>query len=353
MPVETAGRSLNRVSLQQGGEGRSYERPSLLAGGAKVRCDTAAQVWGPTSSIIKSGAACPNPCANAAEFVSRQESGAGVGYWEASIVPSSDNRQRGVSCMGENYGAAPLAIRLFGSVEVEVGGEPLPKLRSRTELWLLALLALQAGRPAGRTWLAQSLWPFPDHAADLAAYNLRRALTNLRRALGVEAYRLQSPQPGALLLDLHGASVDAAVFAEAAARGDRASLETAVALYRGPLLLACTEPWAAAARADCEQRFLHCLRQLGGQALEAGDYPDAIGYLRRAIAVDPLSEPAQRALMETSHPERRHPRFSHRLPGVQPRPASRPERQPVAGDDHALPRPAGRTAHPRKGVQER
>src|SRR5438045_4673282 len=102
-------------------------------------------------------------------------------------------------------GVVPLRIRLFGSVEIEVRGEPLPRLRSRTELWLLALLALQKGQPVRRAWLAQSLWPFPDHGADQAAYNLRRALTNLRRALGPESYRLQSAQPASILLDLHGA----------------------------------------------------------------------------------------------------------------------------------------------------
>jgi len=92
--------------------------------------------------------------------------------------------------MSDSQTALPLKIRLFGSVEVEVRGEALPKLRSRSELWLLALLALQQDRPVSRMWLAQSLWPFPDHAADQAAYNLRRALTNLRKALGAESYRL-------------------------------------------------------------------------------------------------------------------------------------------------------------------
>src|SRR5438045_4765547 len=129
-------------------------------------------------------------------------------------------------------GVVPLRIRLFGSVEIEVRGEPLPNLRSRTELWLLALLALQQGRPVRRTWLAQSLWPFPDHAADQSGYNLRRALTNLRKALGTETWRLRAVPPASLLLDLEEASVDAVAFARAFALGDRASLEMAVSLYR-------------------------------------------------------------------------------------------------------------------------
>jgi len=48
-------------------------------------------------------------------------------------------------------------------------------------------------------------------------------------------------------------------------------------------------------------QYLECLRQLGDQALSGSDYETAIAYLRHAIAVDPLCEPAQRSLMETLH----------------------------------------------------
>ncbi len=193
----------------------------------------------------------------------------------------------------------PVRIKLFGSMEVEVQGAPLPKLRSRSELWVLALLALQNGRPVTRTWLAQSLWPFPDHATDQASYNLRRGLTNLRKALGPEASRLLSLPASALSLDLSGAAVDAASFEAAIGRGDPASLQFAVSIYSGPLMLECTEAWAAAARARYEQDYLSALRVLASQAVTGGDFDPALGYLRLAIATDPLCEPAQRSLMET------------------------------------------------------
>jgi non-specific serine/threonine protein kinase len=209
--------------------------------------------------------------------------------------------QKGKHRMGAFEAPVPLRIKLFGSMEVEVRGEPLPKLRSRRELWLLALLALQHGRPVTRGWVAQTLWPFPDHAADQAAYNLRRALSNLRKALGAESARLQTVPPSSVRLDLTGASVDAAAFAEAVAAGDGPMLETAVYLYGGPLLLECTEPWAIAARASFEQHYLACLRALGDRALSAEDFESAAGYLRRAVAVDPLSEPVHRSLMQVLH----------------------------------------------------
>ena len=85
----------------------------------------------------------------------------------------------------------PLVIRLFGPLEVWRNGQPLPRLRSRKGLWLLALLALRAGRPVDRDWLAGTLWL--DHDEAHASRNLRQNLHDLRRALGPEAGRLCSP----------------------------------------------------------------------------------------------------------------------------------------------------------------
>src|SRR5438093_1492553 len=50
--------------------------------------------------------------------------------------------------------ASGLEIRLFGPLEVRIGPYPLPRLRSRRGLWLLALLALRGGRDVERDWLA-------------------------------------------------------------------------------------------------------------------------------------------------------------------------------------------------------
>ena len=86
--------------------------------------------------------------------------------------------------------APPLLLRFFGPMEVRVGGEPLPPVRSRKVLWLLALLALRAGRPVAREWLAGTLWPDAPPARGFA--NLRPALSQLRAALGAEAARLHA-----------------------------------------------------------------------------------------------------------------------------------------------------------------
>ena len=89
-------------------------------------------------------------------------------------------------------------------------GEPIPPLRSRKGLWLLALLALRYERDVPRDWLAETLWP--DSSSAQALSSLRRTLTDLRRALGREAARLTSPNLHALRLRLDRAFLDVAAF---------------------------------------------------------------------------------------------------------------------------------------------
>jgi DNA-binding SARP family transcriptional activator len=191
--------------------------------------------------------------------------------------------------------APPLAIRLFGPFEARLGPDPLPRLRSRKVQWLLALLALRAGSEVERAWLVGTLWP--DSAAAAALANLRSSLKDLRHALGPEADRLRSRTPHTLALDLSGAEADVLAFDHAIARGDPASLMQAVGLHRGPLLEGCAEAWAFQERQPREQAYLAAMETLAAQALAHGDLPTAERYLRRVVAVDPLREAAQRALM--------------------------------------------------------
>src|SRR5262245_33519178 len=124
----------------------------------------------------------------------------------------------------------PLLIRLFGPPEILLYGTPLPAVRTRKVQWLLALLALRAGRAVERAWLAALLWLGSPTSQALAL--LRRELNDLRRALGPEAVRVRSTPLHTLGLDLSGAEVDVIAFDAAIARGDATSLEGAVGLYR-------------------------------------------------------------------------------------------------------------------------
>lgn len=198
----------------------------------------------------------------------------------------------------QTIAAYPLTLRMFGPLQVLVDGDLLPKMRSRKEEWLLALLALSAGRDVSRTWLAETLWPFPDYAEEHAGHYLRRSLMLLRRGLGGQADRLTAPTPRSLCLDLSGAFCDVAEFDSAIARGDSASLERAVQLYRGPLLDGCPEHWAISARISREDAYFRAVESLSTAALARNDAAQARGLLRLAAAVAPLREPIHRLLME-------------------------------------------------------
>jgi non-specific serine/threonine protein kinase len=198
--------------------------------------------------------------------------------------------------MTDSSDTAPLNIRLLGPFEVTVNGGPMPRPRSRAGQWLLALLALRHDRLTERAWVAALLWPESSH--EQALFNLRRNLTDLRQALGAEANRLQSPTARTLRLDLSGAVCDVIAFDAAVQRGDSASLQEAVALYRGPLLEECSEEWLILEREARGQAYLTALETLAAMAIQEGNTHEAIGYLRRAVAADAYRETAQRALMQ-------------------------------------------------------
>src|SRR5713226_2197480 len=157
-----------------------------------------------------------------------------------------------------------LCIHLFGRFEAEVNGAPLPRLRSRKVHSLLALLTLRAGTEVDRAWVAGLLWPTSRESTALAT--LRRDLTNLRQALGPAADRLRSPTPRSLCLELAEGEADVLAFDAAMARGDPASLEAAVAQYRGPLLEDSAEEWVFQERQVREQGYLRALERLADHA---------------------------------------------------------------------------------------
>jgi predicted ATPase/DNA-binding SARP family transcriptional activator len=190
----------------------------------------------------------------------------------------------------------PLSMTLFGPMQVTVGDSPLPRLHSRKSLWLLALLTLRHGHPVERAWMAETLWPDAD--PDQAMGGLRSVMSDLRKALGSEGERLQSPNRHALRMDLAGADVDVISFDAAIKSRDLSVLERAVALYQGPLLEGCSEEWVGQERAEREQNCVQALQTLAEAALAAHDHSVAARYFRQAIRLDPWRDALQRGLME-------------------------------------------------------
>ncbi len=198
--------------------------------------------------------------------------------------------------MTKSQAIAPLAVTLFGPMQVSVGGQPLAHPRSRKSLWLLALLALRQGRPVEREWLAETLWP--DAGTDQSLTSLRTVLCELRQALGREGRRVQSPNRHSLCLELGGMFVDLLEFDAAKSSREAAVLKQAVALYQGPLLEGCTEEWVTQERLAREQDCLRALQTLADAARADGDFETATGYFRHAVGLNPWRESAQRGLMQ-------------------------------------------------------
>ena len=154
---------------------------------------------------------------------------------------------------------SPLTILLFGPPRVLFFGQPLPHLRSRKMLWLLALLVLRQGRPVGE--------------------------------------RIQSPNRHTLSLQLAGSEIDLVDFDTAIAKGTLAALDRAVALYVRPLLEGCNEEWVFQERTIHEQQCLQALQKLANAASNTGGYATATEYGRQAVRIAPLSDAAQQDVM--------------------------------------------------------
>jgi predicted ATPase/DNA-binding SARP family transcriptional activator/Tfp pilus assembly protein PilF len=191
-----------------------------------------------------------------------------------------------------------LEIRLFGGWQARVGGEPMRRLRSRSEQNLLAWLVLHSGSDVARERLAGILWP--ESAPDRGLFYLRRGLTDLRHALGPEAARLRSPSPRTLRFDASGPSVfiDVLAFDAAAAQSTEESLAYAVELYRGPLFPECGETWALEEREAREWAYVDALEQLARRAVERHAPETAVRWLQQVVRTDPARETARQALLQ-------------------------------------------------------
>lgn len=158
------------------------------------------------------------------------------------------------------------------------------------------MLALEPGRRLHRDQMLELLWP--ELGAAAAQNNLHQAVHAARRVVGTDRLTLVD---GMLQLEADVAT-DVDLF-ETAARRAREHLEVAgyvAALdsFGGELLPEDRyEPWAEGRRSALND--LHSALCL--ELAELLDPQEAIETLQRALAVEPLHEPAHRALMRTYH----------------------------------------------------
>ena len=164
---------------------------------------------------------------------------------------------------------------------------------------MLGYLAAQGGQAVSRERLADLLWPY--QGSEQARHSLRNCLLELRKALGPSGARyLVTDFANCRMQDV---VVDLDRFERLSRSPNRPELQAAAELYRGEFLADFdidSEPfqeWLAAERDRTLALICDILQRLTAEQDAAGEADAAIQSGRRLVALDPLSEFGQRALM--------------------------------------------------------
>src|SRR5712671_4611218 len=190
-----------------------------------------------------------------------------------------------------------LSIGILGALVIESEEGGLGKIPKKARA-LLGYLAAQGGQAISRERLADLLWPY--QGSEQARHSLRNCLLELRKALGANAAQyLVSDFAHCRLRDV---AVDVDRFERLSRSPQRGELHAAADLYRGEFLADFhidSEPfqeWLAGERDRALALVCDILQRLTATP-EAGELDGAIQSGRRLVALDPLSEFGQRALM--------------------------------------------------------
>jgi DNA-binding SARP family transcriptional activator/TolB-like protein/tetratricopeptide (TPR) repeat protein len=191
-----------------------------------------------------------------------------------------------------------LSIGVLGPLLIERDDCRLGKLPKKARA-LLGYLAAQGGQAVSRERLADLLWPY--QGSEQARHSLRNCLLELRKALGPSGARhLVADFATCRIEDV---VVDLDRFERLSRSPSRPELQAAAELYRGEFLADFdidSEPfqeWLAAERDRTLALICDILQRLTAAQDGAGEADAAIQSGRRLVALDPLSEFGQRALM--------------------------------------------------------
>ena len=189
-----------------------------------------------------------------------------------------------------------MEVRLFGELEALDDGVPVP-VRGAKQRALLALLALQRGRPVSADRLIDLLWG--DGQAANPANALQAQIGQLRRTLGPAA--ILTTEAGYALAAGPG-EVDVARFEQLVAKGRRlaaggelgpasAALGEALGLRRGePLAEFTSAGFFAAERVHLDELTLVAIESRAGADLGLGRHGELAGELEALCREHPLRE---------------------------------------------------------------
>ena len=195
-----------------------------------------------------------------------------------------------------------LKLFLLGPPRIELAGETVIIKRNKA-VALLIYLAITAERQR-RDTLAALLWP--DSTQSQARSSLRRELSTLNKALAGDWLEIERETIG-LRPDFW---LDVTQFQRHLvgcldnAPACLKPLTAAAELYRDHFLTGFTLPdcpdfdeWQFFQTESLRQSFASALERLVAILSDQGDYERALSHARRHLVLDPLHEPAQRALM--------------------------------------------------------
>jgi DNA-binding SARP family transcriptional activator len=191
-----------------------------------------------------------------------------------------------------------LTIGILGPLVIESDECRLGNIPKKARA-LLGYLAAQEAQAVSRERLADMLWSY--QGSEQARHSLRNCLLELRKALGPTATRY-------LITDfascrIQDVVVDLDRFEKLSRSQQRSELQAAADSYRGEFLAdfhIASEPfqeWVAAERDRTLTVVCDVLHRLTSEQDAAGEHDAAIQSGRRLVALDPLSEFGQRALM--------------------------------------------------------
>jgi adenylate cyclase len=180
-------------------------------------------------------------------------------------------------------------LKLLGAPSIVAPRGPVTgRAAQGRRLALLALLALARGRHITRDKLIALLWP--ESPPDRARHQLSDAVYIVRGALGDDVVGSSGDD---LVLNPDAIESDAGTFERLL---DEGRLEPAVELFVGPLLdgfhlsdAAEFERWLDAERARLGQRYAVALESLAEASERRDQFAVAVGWWRRAAALDPYS----------------------------------------------------------------
>jgi DNA-binding SARP family transcriptional activator/TolB-like protein/Tfp pilus assembly protein PilF len=190
-------------------------------------------------------------------------------------------------------------LNVLGGFGLQVDGQEGPPLPRKTRA-LLAVLAVERGRPVGRERVGELLWP--GSGPDQIRGSLKESLYRLR--LMLRDWAVVVAHDGGLVLG-ESVATDLEEFNRHTAASDLPGLHCAARTYAGPLLAGFPmvaedfNAWLAASRTQVEDKALAVLARISDLCAAAGDAAGAMTAAERMFAIDPLREDIHWRLLES------------------------------------------------------